>query len=310
MPLLAVALLGPAPTCGEATTDDRVAFACASAAWQTQTWDAALNWLKRAERLRPRARYVYNRALVLEKLGRYADARTQLARVGAMPDATDDDRRLADTRATQLAPRLDAAELVVPDGHRVQVAKAVLGPGTHRLDGAAALVCAPTTELRCRHLALELGRRHDWPVADRAVTGIVDVTAWMPAEVTVDGTIVLFKGGRLRLDAGTHEIGVDDGRQTVTLTPDSVHVVERPPPPPVPSSWPWVVGGTGLATTAAGGVLLALGVADHDAAKNETERKAEARWMQGNDELMAGWTLTSVGVVAVGTAVAWWLLER
>ncbi len=313
--LLLLALFGPAASAAEAppcvAEDDLSAFTCATGAWRAQRWEEALRWLRKAESLRPRARYVYNRALVLERLGRYTEAKAQLARVGAMPDATEDDRRLAQARTEGLAPRLRAAELVLPAEARLQVGEVVLSSGEHLVSGAKELYCWPTgSQTRCRSMALEVGRRHPWPLDAGVLHGVVDLSAWAPVEARLAGRTVLFDASQLRLDAGRHQIEVAGQRHAVIVRPEEAAVVARPPPPRAPATWPWVVGGVGVVSAAAGATLLTMAAGDSERMAGETEREAEARWEDRNSKLSVGWPLASVGLVALSVGVTWLLLDR
>ena len=187
----------------------------------------------------------------------------------------------------------------------------MLGEGVHLVDGAPRLMCwAHGSETRCRTLSLEVGRRHDWPLADRGVTGLVDLSAWSPARVRLDGHVLLLDATRLRLDAGRHAVEIGGAAYSVLLGPQEIRALAPPEPPREPSAWPWAVGGLGLAGVVAGGALLITGQAESTGDPDETERAAQARWEGRNQKLAAGWSTASVGLFCLAVGVTWLLLER
>ncbi len=321
-------------------TAARVWAARATEAFNASRFDEALAAAEKAYALDDHPELLNNLGVVLQALGRYADAAAAFERVLADPRSSDALRARDRARLAELLPSVAVASVVF-EGTEVP---AVLGEahadreGEQRTPpGSTLLLLRDRGALVARVVELPAGRRTTFVLPEHLThpdDAFIDVGAERLRGLALDGfefDWVPDPGSRVRLAPGRHRLAMTtrEGAQTsreVTLAPGEVFVLSAAPaiveaavsaPPEAPVA-PWIVVGSGAAVAIAGGVLLGVAHANssdrHFRLVGESGRsrilyeEALAREQRVEREAAAGVGLMIAGGVAAMSGVVWALI--
>lgn len=305
------------------------AYEQAREAFAAECFEDALVLLDEAIEADPQPTYIYNRARVLDALGRFGEARRTFLRVTAIPDVEADLKRLALDQARTLKEAAETATLRfdgLAPGDLAQIddrliprpkADQRLSPGEHQI----CVLRRGRITAACWRRSLPKGERTAWPFPGSAARGTL-VLARPAASIRLDGALLLLDArrlGRLEVDAGTHELRIDDalGRRTVAVDVLPGKVLPVPEPSndgaaagvtqPLESRgpWPWITVGTGVAVAAGGGTLLAITAGAKTPDPDQTQVDHQAAWGDAQTQWTVGLVLVGVGTAALVGGAVW-----
>lgn len=311
------------------------AYQRARAAFTKEDYPEALQWLRHANALSPKAEYVYNMGRSLEEMGRLREAHDQFLLVKAQPDVSEDLKRLAQARVEALAPLRDRALLrwgTLGPGATAQIDAELIADATGErpLKAGRHQICVLSdagARLRCWRRDLRAGFRADVPLSGARAT-IVWPAGADAKSLTLGGHRMLVDPAALKtieVDPGSHQLGVElasgQARQiALSLLPDATHRLsldaeEKPEGGGGPGPAGWIVGGVGVAAMGVGVALMLdaesqrVGleddlVRDADGVIISTTQVADAQAFEdADDQTLVGGVLMGAGAALALTGV-------